>query len=164
MSMNLQANTVLDAIRTVVSSSITVESASVAIRRTPETDLWALPAVGATNYPLLALEVVEEGPSMDEAYGDIKHQAQTLTVALHFVCRNEDIAASTETSPRKFCRKAAEAVAEKIGLNATLSMSDMIDARFDGAGQSLEAKEDLRGQGLAEHAVVFSWTYLTDRV
>lgn len=164
MSMNLQADAVIDALRTVLGSSITVESASVAIRRTPETDLWALPAIGATNYPLIALEVVDEGPSDDSEYGDIKHQAQTVTVALHFVCRNEDIAVSAETSPRKFCRKAAEAIGEKIAGTPQLALADVIRARFEGTGQSIEAKDDLRGQGLAEHSVVFGFIYSTDRV
>lgn len=164
VSMNLQADVVIDALRTVLGSSITVESAAVAIRHTPETDLDALPNVSATNYPLIALEVVDEGPSDDDGYGDIKHQAQTVTIALHFVGRNEDIAASTETSPRKYARKAAEAIAEKIAGTPQLGLSDVLDARFDGTGQSLEAKDHLRGQGLVEHAVVYSFIYSTDRV
>lgn len=163
MSLALQADAILDSLRTTLGSSITVESASVAIRHTPETDLWALPNISSTNYPLVALEVVDEGPSDDSDYGTIKQQAQTVTVAMHFICRNEDIAASAETSPPKFARKSAEAIAEVVGATPDLGRTDIVRTKFDGAGQSVESKADLRGQGLAEHAVVYSFVYLADR-
>lgn len=163
MAWDLDATTILNAIRTTIGSSITVGSGSVSLRHFPETDLWTMPQVTATNYPLVALEVIGEGTDHDQEFGTAKRQALTLSVALHFVARLEDVAATTY-HPAEYCRRAIEAIDEKLAATPKLGTSSIGIAVWEGRGAKLEMQEVLRGQGLCEYGSVWSWVYDTARL
>lgn len=163
MAWDLDATTILNAIRTTLGSSVTAGTASIAIRHMPETDLWTMPQVSATNYPLVALEVIGEGTDHDEQFGTVKRQALTLSVAVHFVARLEDVAATTY-APAEYCRRAVEAIDEKLAATPKLGTSSIGIAVWEGRGSKLEMQEVLRGQGLVESGSVWSWVYDTARL
>ncbi|HUW34649.1 MAG TPA: hypothetical protein VM223_23825 [Planctomycetota bacterium] len=163
MAADWQTDTVIDALRTTIGTSVTVAGATVNIRRKPETDLYALPTVNSANYPLIAIEDVGEEPADDEKWGTIKQQAVTVTVNLHFVCRDEDVDGSSLTSPVEFCRQSVEAICEKIGKAPELGSTAICEGRWEGNGEDLETKDRIRSQGLCERGAVWSFVYLHDR-
>lgn len=163
MASNWQSDTVIEAVRTIIGSAITVNSASIAIQAKPETDLYALPKVSSTNYPLIAIESISEDKALDESWGTVKKQAISVTLALHFVARMEDVTSAGLSSPIEFCRKACEAINEKLDATPHLGTSIVVHGAAEGNGQELESEAAMRAQGLCERTTVWTWVYTTDR-
>jgi len=153
---------IIDALRSTIGGTLLVGGATVYVRRKPETDLYALPLVTATNYPLVAIEDVADDANTDPMIEAAKDMTVGVTLACHFVARIEDVTSAAISTPREYCRKAVEAIDAKIG--ATPDLGTIVQlARWRGGGQELSAAEDLKAQGLCEHTTVWQFSYLTDR-
>ncbi len=163
MSFSRSTDVVIDAMRTTLGSTLLVDSETAYIRRTPETDLYALPQVTTTNYPLVAIEDVSDEADAEPNMESAKTVSIGVTLAMHYVCRGEDQASGNITTPREYCRKVCEAMDAKIGAAPALGTSIIGNARWRGGGQELGAVEDLRAQGLHSHTTVWQFTYGTDR-
>jgi hypothetical protein len=162
--MNAQTDTILEALRAVIGTTVIVDSASIAIHRTPETDLLLMPQVDATNYPLVALEVVEVQPGVAPERESVRTMSVGVTVAMHAVARYDDMDAHpTLASPREYARKFSEALDALIGAAPDLSSSIVGEGTWLGAGEEVAAREDLHGQGLCSYSSVWRFDYGTDR-
>ena len=159
MSFARSTDMVLSGLRTIIGSSLLVGTSSIAIRHKPEADLYALPEVNATNYPLIALEDVGDDANTETDIESAKAMSIGVTLACHFVARVEDAAGT----PREFCRQAVEAIDGLIGSSTDLGTGIIQRARWQGGGRELSAAEDLKAQGLAEHTTVWQFSYLVDR-
>ena len=162
MAFSLETDTVIEAIRTTVGTSVTVGTDTVPIRSRPESDLWSLPTTG--KFPMLAIEVTGDESPGNTDRDLVKKQAIWITCALHCIARNADIEAATSiTTPAKFARQFAEAVSEKLAASPTLGTEIIYEARYEGKGADLEARPSLQEQGLTEFTCVWSWLYESDR-
>ena len=163
MSFSRSTDVVIAGLRSTLGSTVLVDGVTVNIRRKPETDLYALPEVNATNYPLVAIEDVSDDADAEPELETAKETSIGTTLAMHFVARYEDATSAGIATPREYCRKAIEAIDAKIGANTHLGTTILGKARWRGGGQELSAGEELRSQGLAEHTTVWQFTYGADR-
>jgi hypothetical protein len=165
MTFGLSTDIVLDGIRSTIGSSvITVDGVTVALRRKPEVDLWALPEITGDNYPLVALEVVSEDPGVMQGKESVQVISMGAVVAMHVVARLVDVTSAGVASPQEYIRKASQAVAAKIAATPNLSTSIVGGATWQGGGQEIASKEALREQGLVAHGHVWQFDYGTGRL
>jgi hypothetical protein len=164
MSAIRQTDTILDGLRTVIGTSVIVASASLAVRQTPETDLLLMPEVSSTNYPLVALQVVEDEPGVAPERETAKQQSVGVTVAVHAVARYEDVDSHPSlATPNELCRKFSQAIDVLIGATPQLSTDIVGRGMWLGAGQEIASKDELAGQGLCAYSSVWRFDYGIDR-
>lgn len=163
MSFTRSTDVVIAGLRSTLGSTLLVGSETAYIRRAPETDLYALPQVTSTNYPLVAIEDISDEADAEPDMESAKTMSVGVTLAVHYVARIEDVTSGEIATPREYCRKCVEAIDAKIGAAPALGTSIIGLARWRGGGQELSAAEDLKAQGLAEHTTVWQFTYGADR-
>lgn len=154
---------VIAGLRTTLGTTLSVGSETAYIRRKPETDLYALPLVTATNYPLVAIEDVSDDADAEPEFESAQTVSVGVTLAIHFVARIEDQTSGAIATPREYCRKCIEAIDAKIGATPALGTSIIGPVRWRGGGPDLSAEEHLKAQGLCEHTTVWQFTYGADR-
>jgi hypothetical protein len=163
MSFSRSTDVVIAGLRSTLGSTLLVGSETAYIRRAPETDLYALPLVTATNYPLVAIEDVSDDANAEPDFETARQMSVGVTLAMHYVARIEDVTSGAIATPREYCRKCVEAIDAKIGAAPALGTSIIGKVRWRGGGQELSAAEDLRAQGLCEHTTVWQFSYGADR-
>ncbi len=164
MSFAQQTDAILTALRTVIGTAVIVDSASIAIRHTPETDLFQMPAVTAANYPLVALTVLDESPGVAPERESAKLMSVGVTVAMHTVVRYADVDAHpTIKHPATLARKTSQAINAAIGATADLASNIIGQGGWQGGGQVGASREALHEQGLASYTGLWRFDYGTDR-
>lgn len=165
MSWGQETDVILGGIRSVIGTAVIVGTSSLAIRQTPETDLLNMPAVTSANYPLVALDVVDDSPGVAPDRESAKTQSVGVTVAMHTVIRYADVDAHpTIKHPKTLARQASEAVNVLIAGSPDLSLDIVGRGIWQGGGQEIASREDLHAQGLASYTSVWRFDYGIDRV
>jgi len=156
MAFALETDTVIEAIRTTIGTTLTVGSATVQVRSKPETDLYVFPRNG--RFPMMAIEVEEDDSPGDSEDDPIKSQGVEVTVSLHFIARDADVQEYGFSSQLTFVRQGSEAISEKIGATTKGALGTEIctHGEYQGAGRDVATKALLR----AEHMTSFSCRWM----
>lgn len=164
MSWGQETDVILDGVRAIIGTAVIVGTSSLAIRQTPETDLLNMPAVTSANYPLVALDVVDDSPGVAPDRESAKTQSVGVTVAMHTVIRYADVDAHpTVKHPNELARKASEAVNALIAAAPDLSLDIVGRGIWRGGGQDIATREELHAQGLCTYTGVWQFDYGVDR-
>jgi len=163
MAFGLETDTVIKAIRTTVGTDVTVGADTIPIRSKPEGDLYTISRTG--RFPMLMIEVEENDSPGDDGECPILYQPVHVTVRLHFVARNEDMEASAIGNVVEYCRKASEAISEKVGVTSKgqLGTSILTRGTFLGDGRDYGAAPFLQEQTLTAYTSRWMFRYEVDR-
>ena len=163
MAFGLETDTVIEAIRTTIGTTLTVGSATVQVRSKPEADLFTFPRNG--RFPMVAIEVEEDDSPGDSADDPIKSQGVEVTVSLHFIARYADVQEYDFDSPLEFVRQGSEAISEKIGATTkgALGTSICTVGKYRGAGRDIASSAELRAESMISFSCRWMFRYEAER-
>ncbi len=152
---------VLQSLRTVLGDEVVLDEGTVQIVHKPEMPLYAAPE--ATDFPMLALQVVDEKPGGFPEIESVRVLSVAVTVAIGFVARLDDMLSVGLSSSVEYSRKVCGALDTTIHGTPDLGNSSMLAAEWLGSMPFEDDEADLRGRGLVAHVTLWEFTFGADR-